>query len=123
MSVAVMITPPRNSMKPLTFVASPTPPRKGSTLVSLDTFLAHIGSVGKEDENEVDDIASSPLSAKIGGISRALKKAPRCKTVKKDGPTKRRCRASVVPMSCIRLNPKDFVSQKNVYGTWFVFVL
>ena len=99
-SVALANTPPRTSMKPQTrqnlvpFIR--TPPRKGRTLTSLDTLLKNIGSVDKNDNDVVDDIASSPLPASIGGISRALKKPPLCKTTKKHGSTKRRCRASDV---------------------------
>ena len=46
-------------------------------MASLDKFLKHIVSVEKGDKDMVDDIAESPLPAKIGAISRALKKTPK----------------------------------------------
>ena len=83
-------------------------------MASLDKFLKHIVSVEKGDKDMVDDIAESPLPAKIGAISRALKKAPkkdkgRSKAMKKahgknkrpapKKKTQRHCRVSDVVVS------------------------
>ena len=104
--MASFTTPPRKTM------ASTHTLKRKNCLDCLDKVLKKIVKIDKIDDDMamVDRMAESPLNAKIGGLSRALKKAPK-KDTKKKAPKKdtkaskknaqRHCRVSDVVVSWV----------------------
>ena len=79
--------------------------KRNNCLECLDKVLKKIVKIDKigDDMAMVGRMAESPLNAKIGGLSRALKKAPKKDTAASKKNAQRHCRVSDVVVSWVVL--------------------